>query len=78
MTRSPCTFLPINLSSGAIHFRTSLGFVGALPRISHLAHYRLMHQIAINFGFKNGRWEIDAADFLASHTINWYFHDDVS
>jgi hypothetical protein len=50
----------------------------SLPGICHLAHNSLMHQVTINFGFKYSRRKGDAADFLASHIINWYFHNNVS
>jgi hypothetical protein len=78
MPRTASTFLTINLCRRPIHLRAPLCLMRPLTSIRQLPHQRLMHQITINFRFKNAGWKLDAANLFTSHVINWNFHHQAS
>jgi hypothetical protein len=43
--------------------------------ICHLADECLVHQVNVNWGFKNLRWKFHCADFLAFHVYDINFHN---
>lgn len=74
LTRPASAFLLPGFATAAGDFTAAFGLVRAQASICHLAHVSLVHQIDIHCGLEDRGGQIHAADLLAFHVQDIYFH----
>jgi len=78
MTGAASALLAVPLRLGAVDLAARQGLMRPQARVRHLANVSLVHQVDIDFCFKDISWQFDTVEFFPSDIPHRYFHVDYS